>query len=511
MFYLKSVFVILSVALISQNIFAQKTVKRTPQRTSTRRTNSASKAQSNGTNDVKVYSRVINGIVKIVADCGRGLSSQGSGFIISNEYVVTNRHVVECGSDVQLKLLLSQEIFDVDGIFLHPQQDLAILRVSKLNGRDNALQLSKIAVKTSNQVYVLGNPKGIEGYFTKGNVRRITNDNSFYFDAIIAPGSSGSPVLDAAGNVVGVETVKVTLAGGITFGGAIAISEIINFLPSVQKGAVANVRESKPKRTDDDGDIGRRQPPTSTPKATETPSVYNRGVIAVVPDASSYNPEPTTKDLLVTAGFELKYDPRAAIDTAQKILSQLPADAARREPTAATAHGIVVEGLIQLNQPEQAVQHLLQTWKSGDYVLIRVKQIRRKRTPAQNDTDGWKDMVDGEIITGRNSIVYNQEKLQINSNFPDQSFNIKNTDVEKSQYNPNSKELSLTIKSRNESGKEGKKDYHFYPTGARWTDKAAAIIGVGLFKQVDCGKCSNIFSVLAKASNEYLAQDKPIR
>ena len=518
MFRFKIMIVVLTITSFSHNVAAQRTVKRSTSEVA--KPNGSSKTKQASANDGQVYSRAINGIVIIVTECnGGGSISQGSGFIVDDEHIVTNKHVVKCGNLTKVKLLLSQEIFDVDGVFFHPDKDLAVLKVPKLNGREISLQVSKVPAKMNNLVYVLGNPKGVEGYFTGGNVRRISGEK-FFFDAIIAPGSSGSPVLDSQGKVVGVETTVTTLAGGITFGGATSSLEVSKLLTSVERGLIANALEKKPKSLDSLESRSERQPTSSKPNERKDTSGVGEdpgALLGATPSSPKTDNniharpkvvlEPTIDELIADAENKSKYSPQASLEASQKVLLKLPKESGKREPYASLAHGIIAESYVRLNQTELASQHLLQAWKDGDFVLVKVKQIRENKDFSNNNPDSWKDFVNGEILIGNRTLIYKQDKTSVGQSFPDHSFTARNAEVAKVEYNQTSKKLSFVIKIRNQNGKESRRDFHFYPLEAAWqTGKWS----YGMLKQVDCRNCSNILFALVKASNDFVSQEKQV-
>lgn len=511
MFRLKSIIIILSLVLITQNIFAQKKRSAPAKKTSPITTKKSETLA--GLSDNQIYNRSINGIVIIITDCKRAGLSQGSGFIISDDLVVTNRHVVECGNVTKVKMLVSQEIFDVEGVYFHPDKDLAILRVPKLDGKDISLRLAPAnTVKMDNLVYVLGNPRSIEGYFSKGNIRLVRSDN-FYFDAPIAHGSSGSPVIDSQGRVVGIETTGTRLAGDRVFGGAIFSKEVGRMLPNVQKGQIANVvdKRSKPIQADS---------PQPTP--TERQPTSGGGIGAVIgallgiPSVTTRNDndapvqpkvvrEPTVirelslEESIAEAEAKLNYSPNEALASAQKLLTRLPKDFARREPFASNVHGLIAESYIKLNQTDKAAQHILEAWKGGDFVRVKVKQIRQDKD-FSNNVESRKNFVPGTFTVGNYMLVYKQDTSSVSRSFPDQSFAVKNEEMTDVEYSPATKRFSMVVKTSRD-GKEIKRDFQFYPPEAVLQDQM--VFGV-LNKKVNCANCSDILIALIKASNDFL-------
>lgn len=130
----------------------------------------------------------------------------GSGFFVSEDVVATNAHVIQGAGSGSAKLVGQKQTFQVLGtlaVDLHA--DLALLRVS---GRAPSLGLSRgPAPVVGDSVYVIGNPLGLEGTFSEGivsGVRATGTDSLIQMTAPISPGSSGGPVMDAAGEVIGV-------------------------------------------------------------------------------------------------------------------------------------------------------------------------------------------------------------------------------------------------------------------------------------------------------------------
>jgi S1-C subfamily serine protease len=151
----------------------------------------------------------------------------GSGVIFnSNGWILTNHHVVEGGEkfDVELKdgRVLSGTVYGIDTL-----TDLAIVKVDA-TGLPTAAIGQSDALKVGQLVVAIGSPLGTySNSVTSGIVsakgRSITTDgnqsltNLIQTDAAINPGNSGGPLLDADGNVVGINTAIATNSNGIGF------------------------------------------------------------------------------------------------------------------------------------------------------------------------------------------------------------------------------------------------------------------------------------------------------
>jgi serine protease Do len=172
--------------------------------------------------------------------------SLGSGFIIrSDGYVVTNNHVVDNATEIQVKLSDGRK-FPAQIVGRDPKADLALLRV-------NATGLPILALGDSDRLQVgqavmaIGNPFGLEGTVTTGIVSakgRVIGegpyDDFIQTDTSINPGNSGGPLVDQSGEVVGINTAIVSQSGGsVGIGFAIPINAAKNILPQLEaKGHV---------------------------------------------------------------------------------------------------------------------------------------------------------------------------------------------------------------------------------------------------------------------------------
>ena len=147
--------------------------------------------------------------------------SLGSGVIVSREgYILTNDHVVEGVSEVQVALF-DGRTFAAKVVGSDPDTDLAVVRV-------NAPGMTPITFASSDQVNVgdvvlaIGDPFSVGQTVTMGIVsaigREIENTNPFgnfiQTDAAINPGNSGGALVDVNGNLIGINTLIFTRSGG---------------------------------------------------------------------------------------------------------------------------------------------------------------------------------------------------------------------------------------------------------------------------------------------------------
>ncbi|MDA4119648.1 MAG: trypsin-like peptidase domain-containing protein [Thaumarchaeota archaeon] len=172
---------------------------------------------------------------------------QGSGFVAGFQgsyYIVTNNHVVDGVTNITVTFSDGNAYTaSVKGSDLH--SDLAVLGVNAPNSEFFPLAIvsSSQAVHVGESVYAIGSPFGLSGSMTFGIVSQVgrtitesTNTtrsiaNVIQFSAPINPGNSGGPLLDSAGEVIGITTAAVSNSAGLGF--AIPSSTIARELPSL--------------------------------------------------------------------------------------------------------------------------------------------------------------------------------------------------------------------------------------------------------------------------------------
>ncbi|GAA0939227.1 hypothetical protein GCM10009554_28800 [Kribbella koreensis] len=166
----------------------------------------------------------------------------GSGFAIDQQgHVVTNAHVVEGASDVSLVLSTGRSV-DASIIGVDADNDLAVLQVSGNVEGLRSLTLGRSSqLQVGDPVLAVGSPLGLEGTVTAGIVSAVNRQARFgdngnrqsaiQTDAAINPGNSGGPLVNSAGQVVGVNTAIATLgtssrSGNIGIGFAIPVDRM---------------------------------------------------------------------------------------------------------------------------------------------------------------------------------------------------------------------------------------------------------------------------------------------
>jgi len=169
----------------------------------------------------------------------------GSGWIIDEDgLIVTNNHVVENADSVTVTLA-DGRTFTAETVRTDTISDLAIVKVNASN-----LPAAKVgnsdALLVGDWVVAIGNPFGLGNTVTAGIVsakyRRIgagAYDNFIQTDTPINPGNSGGPLLNTAGEVVGINTAIFSQSGGsVGIGFAIPINMVKDLLSQLKKGKV---------------------------------------------------------------------------------------------------------------------------------------------------------------------------------------------------------------------------------------------------------------------------------
>ena len=176
---------------------------------------------ANSQNSREIAEKTLPSVVLIIMEDTKGRTiSLGSGFLIGEGIVATNYHVIKTGAKGFAKLFSQDAKYDIDGLIsFDSKMDLALLSIKNIKGHRLSLgDCSKI--KIGDEIYVAGNPLGLEGTFSQGmisGIRKIGKDYIFQITAPISPGSSGGPVLNRHGDVIGVAVGTVKDGQNINF------------------------------------------------------------------------------------------------------------------------------------------------------------------------------------------------------------------------------------------------------------------------------------------------------
>jgi S1-C subfamily serine protease len=229
----------------------------------------ANTAQQSGTSLTahEIYERDAPGVVFVTSTIvqktespfdlfGGGETSQkgeatGSGIVINtNGTILTNWHVVENAVKVTVSLTKGQTV-EAQVVGKDPSNDLAVLRIHTDGLTLHPLTLGdSSAVQVGEPVLAIGNPFDLERTLTTGVIsalqRQITAPNGFTIDNVlqtdapINPGNSGGPLLNAQGEVIGInsqiETGGSGSDGNVGIGFAVPINTAKSEIPELEKG-----------------------------------------------------------------------------------------------------------------------------------------------------------------------------------------------------------------------------------------------------------------------------------
>ncbi len=155
--------------------------------------------------NVTVYERINPAIVLVEAQLNDGLSS-GTGCVINKSGIIlTSSHVVKQASYIEVTTSMG-ETYKAEVIEPYDQNgDLALLKIKPTKNLPTIKLGDSSLVKVGQKVLAIGNPFGFNGTLTTGIVSRIDYErNKIQTDAAINPGSSGGPILNANGEVIGI-------------------------------------------------------------------------------------------------------------------------------------------------------------------------------------------------------------------------------------------------------------------------------------------------------------------
>jgi serine protease Do len=168
--------------------------------------------------------------------------SMGSGFIInSNGYIVTNNHVVDGAMDVRVTMS-DRRILPAKVVGRDPLTDLAVLKVDG-NNLPNVPWGDSMKLHPGQTVLAFGNPFGFRFTVTRGIVSALNRPNPYsddarkpgqfiQTDAAINPGNSGGPLVNARGEVVGINTFLISPSGSFSGMGFAIPTQIVR--PTVE-------------------------------------------------------------------------------------------------------------------------------------------------------------------------------------------------------------------------------------------------------------------------------------
>jgi S1-C subfamily serine protease len=186
---------------------------------------------------VAAAAQTVPGVVSVVAN-GGGRTASGSGFALDDQqHVITNDHIVAyaSGRTVTVETPDGRQI-TAQVVGRDSSSDIAVLRVPPSTGLAPLPLAKPGATRVGEPVIAIGSPLGLSGTVTAGIVSALdrqvrlgtTRHSAVQTDASINPGNSGGPLVNARGEVIGVNTAIATIDGNgsIGIGFAIPIEQV---------------------------------------------------------------------------------------------------------------------------------------------------------------------------------------------------------------------------------------------------------------------------------------------
>lgn len=162
---------------------------------------------------------------------GCDFGSQGTAFLVNEDTAYTAWHVVEDAA--QVALTLGGESVEAAVIGHDPVRDVAVLRLASPIDRAVVLPIAEQQPRVGEEVAAMGHPRGLPLALTVGRVTSMNGEfdfggaaedvvsNLIQTDAVVAPGSSGGPLINQRGEVIGVVILKDIAAEGLMYAGNI--------------------------------------------------------------------------------------------------------------------------------------------------------------------------------------------------------------------------------------------------------------------------------------------------
>lgn len=190
--------------------------------------------------NINVYEKINPAIVAIDAKIPTGVSS-GSGCIINkNGTILTSSHVIDKSNNIEVTVANGEKY---DALILDKRdfktgstcEDLALIKITPKHPLKTVKLGDSSNIKVGQKVLAIGNPFGFQGTLTQGIVSRIDyKKNKIQTDAAINPGSSGGPLVNTTGEVIGINQAIYNPddnVSNIGIGFAIPINEAKKLIP----------------------------------------------------------------------------------------------------------------------------------------------------------------------------------------------------------------------------------------------------------------------------------------
>jgi len=247
--------------------------------------------------DIPAIAKAANGAVVsiVMSDKDGNPIALGSGFLVSKDgIIITNYHVIAEGTSALVKLP-DGAFYVVDGVIAFDKaRDVAVIKAHGENFRTLTLGDSD-RVQVGQEVVAIGNPLSLESTVSNGivsSIRTIEDKGGKYLQitAPISPGSSGGPLFDMAGEVIGITTMYIK--GGENLNFAIPINDAKPLLLQASSAKLQNL-PNQPEPTEAQTHEGNAppSPPSPAAPAAQTPAAA-RDFFERLNDAGGFSDDP---------------------------------------------------------------------------------------------------------------------------------------------------------------------------------------------------------------------------
>ena len=199
-----------------------------------------------------VYAKTKSGVVHIVVAGGGSGRGNGSGFVVDDRgYILTNQHVIANARAITVRFA-SGETREATVIGSDRRNDIALLQVDLPDGVTPLTLGDSDLVQVGELAIAIGSPFGLSQTVTQGIISAVDRqwqpgnspirEDLIQTDAPINPGNSGGPLLNAAGEVIGINSmIESPVEGSVGIGFAVAINVAKDLMPALQTGTAGTV------------------------------------------------------------------------------------------------------------------------------------------------------------------------------------------------------------------------------------------------------------------------------
>jgi len=157
--------------------------------------------------------KILNdGVFMVFSSNYSGSGSQGSGFFINSSGIgITNYHVLDGGRINQIKTS-DGTVYDIVEILeksAPTYNDYVIFRIDNKGNRFRSMSIARQKAVIGEDIFAIGSPRGLENSLTKGTISGYRDNNRIQIDATVDHGSSGGPLFNMKGEVIGITTSKI--------------------------------------------------------------------------------------------------------------------------------------------------------------------------------------------------------------------------------------------------------------------------------------------------------------